>query len=146
MEKALERIIRETGRMPIECKCRLCQMQCKRAPCLGTPQDILALIKAGYREQLVFTVWMPAMVLGRLPFPIPMVQPRKTYGGCIFFEDGLCILHEAGLKPTEGRLSYHVLSEENFFFSKSLPWNVAREWINPENIDVIVRVLQSLDR
>ena len=48
METALQRIIRKTGRRPVECRCRLCRQQC-RIPCLGTPEDILRLLKAGYR-------------------------------------------------------------------------------------------------
>lgn len=39
-ETQLQRIIRKTGRKPVQCKCRLCKQQC-HTPCLGTPQDIL---------------------------------------------------------------------------------------------------------
>ena len=55
METALQRIIRKTGRRPVECRCRLCRQQC-RIPCLGTPEDILRLLKAGYRERLATTL------------------------------------------------------------------------------------------
>lgn len=59
-------------------------------------------------------------------------------------ENGLCELHGQGLKPTEGCLSYHVLTEENLNFEKSLTWNVAKEWINTENISFIARILQRI--
>ncbi|MDC2255498.1 MULTISPECIES: hypothetical protein [Bacteroidaceae] len=39
METALQRIIRKTGRTPVECRCPLCRQQC-RTPCLGTPEDV----------------------------------------------------------------------------------------------------------
>lgn len=48
-ETQLQRIIRKTGRKPIQCKCKLCKQQC-HTPCLGTPQDVLRLIEAGYRQ------------------------------------------------------------------------------------------------
>ena len=44
------------------------------------------------------------------------------------------------LKPTEGRLSHHTLTEESFDFSKSLAWNVAREWLNEKNVPLILRI------
>lgn len=59
-------------------------------------------------------------------------------------ENGLCELHDLNLKPTEGRLSYHILTEENICFSKSLSWNVAKEWVNVENIPLITRILQRM--
>ena len=49
-------------------------------------------------------------------------------------------LHDRGLKPTEGRLSHHTLTEESFDFSKSLAWNVAREWLNGKNVPLILRI------
>ena len=44
-ETTIEKIIRITGRKPVSCQCALCKSQCQRTPCLGTPQDILALIE-----------------------------------------------------------------------------------------------------
>lgn len=143
MDKILERIMRETGRRPVECQCAECKSRCKKVPCLGTPQDILRLIEAGYGRKLVPVLWMAGIASGAIRFPVPMVQPRRTPSGCVFFEDGLCVLHGLGLKPTEGRLSYHTLIIEDFFFTKSLTWNVAKEWMNPENIDVLVRVFEN---
>ena len=32
-------------------------------------------------------------------------------GACPFFKDGLCMLHDKGLKPTEGRLASHGTAE-----------------------------------
>lgn len=139
-ETTTEKIIRITGRKPVACRCASCRNQCKRAPCLGTPQDIWALIEAGYEDKLAVTAWCVGMAVGKLPFPIPMVQVIHTSDGCIFFQDGLCELHDRGLKPTEGRLSHHTLTEESFDFSKSLAWNVAREWLNEKNVPLILRI------
>ncbi len=86
------------------------------------------------------------MLVGAIPFPILMVQALQTEHGCVFWKNGLCELHDLKLKPTEGRLSYHVLTEENICFGKSLTWNVAKEWINVENIPLITRILQRMTK
>ena len=50
MDETLEMIIENTGRKPVSCSCSECQQQCK-TPCLGTPDDIINLIKAGYAKK-----------------------------------------------------------------------------------------------
>ena len=118
-ETQLQRIIRKTGRKPCECKCSLCRMQC-HTPCLGTPQDIERLI--------------------------PMIQAVAGDEYCIFYHNGLCELHDKGLKPTEGRLSHHSTRLDNFKASKSISWNVAKEWLSEENAEVIERVADKFSR
>ncbi len=140
MEKALQRIIRKTGRKPVSCKCEKCRNQC-RTPCLGTPDDILRLIEAGYRNRLAPTLWGVGLVMGRLPYLVPMVQAiREDNGFCTFYHDGLCELHDLGLKPTEGKLSHHTITMENFKFGKSLSWNVAKEWLEEMNRPTIDKI------
>jgi hypothetical protein len=107
---------------------------------LGTPDDILKLINAGYTDKLALTHWAVGLFIGKLPFAIPMVQIRQTDKGCIFFKDGLCELHELGLKPTEGRLSHHDIKLENFIFELSLPWNVAKQWMDKNNLAKILKI------
>lgn len=141
METSLQRIVRKTGRRPTECTCPQCRTQC-RTPCLGTPDDILRIILAGYKDRLAPTMWGVGMVLGRLPYPVPMVQARGIDGYCTFFRDGLCELHDLGLKPTEGRLSHHTITQENLEFSRSLTWNVAREWLDKRNISVTKEIVR----
>lgn len=137
----IERISRVTGRYPVSCDCPRCRRQCL-TPCLGTPEDIRRLVEAGYEKDLRLTFWAVGMLVGRISFPIPMIQAYQTSHGCVFWRDGLCSLHDKGLKPTEGRLSYHTITEENIDFGKSLSWNVAREWINTENILLIAKLLK----
>ena len=136
-----KKIIRKTGRKPSECKCQKCKNQC-RTPCLGTPDDILKLLEAGYKEQLRFTYWATALFLGVFPDVIFMVQIEKTDNGCIFFKDGLCSIHHTGLKPTEGKLSHHIITAENLDFSKSLSWNVAKEWLPGNNDKTIAHIME----
>lgn len=137
---ALHKIILRTGRVQTHCKCAVCQSQC-RNPCLGTPDDIIRIIEAGYADKLSLTAWMVGIRAGKLDFPIPMVQAKVTESGCVFFKNGLCELHELGLKPTEGKLSNHTTRLDNYIFELSLSWNVAREWVKGENIEKIIRIL-----
>lgn len=71
-ETPLQRIIRKTGRKPVQCKCRLCKQQC-HTPCLGTPQDILKLIEAGYKDRLAPTQWLVGIIMGVTEMSVPMV-------------------------------------------------------------------------
>ncbi len=139
-ENSLKKIIRKTGRKPVICKCEACRKQC-HTPCLGTPEDILRLIKAGYLEKLAVTFWCVGMITGEMDYPIVMVQAtRGDTGYCVFYHDGLCELHDKQLKPTEGRLSHHSITQENYVFRKGLSYNVAKEWLDKENIAVIRQV------
>lgn len=146
MEKLLlfDKIKKNTGRKEVECSCELCQKQCK-VPCLGTPDDILRLLEAGYRDKLSVSYWMVGLLLGKLPAKVPMVQAIQTEQGCVFFKDGLCELHSLGLKPTEGKLSHHELRLDNFIFELSLGWNVAKEWIDVKNFSKVIRVFFLMD-
>lgn len=144
METSLQRIMRKTGRKPIECKCQKCKQQCK-TPCLGTPEDILRLINAGYKERLAITHWWVGIARGKLDFPVIMIQARQEENGyCTFYHDGLCELHDLGLKPTEGRLSHHSITKENFKFGKSLSWNVAKEWMDMRNGDIVEEIIRHM--
>jgi len=86
------------------CACEKCKQMCKNSPCFGTPDDILKLIAAGYKDKLAESIWLDQQWEGIWP----VVAPIKTNSGCIFLTDtGLCKLHDLGLKPTEGRIAHH---------------------------------------
>lgn len=139
-EEIQKKISRKTGRKPTQCKCERCKNQCK-TPCLGTPQDIKKLIDAGFKDYLIAKQWAFGLVLGRLEYTIPMVQAiQKDDGWCIFYDNGLCKLHNLSLKPTEGRLSHHSIKPENYVFSKGLAYNVAKEWLSMDNIELIKEI------
>lgn len=142
---ALERIMRTTGRKPTQCRCPVCRSYCQ-TPCLGTPKDIQRLLGAGYAPQLTRTYWCVGMLFGAVSQPILMVQIIRGPQGCVLYRDGLCELHEQGLKPTEGRLAHHILTQENLSFEKSLSWNVAKEWLRDENEPVVRNVFLQMER
>lgn len=143
-ESTFSYIMRKSGRKPINCQCEKCQSQCK-SPCLGTPEDILKLIKAGYGDRLAPTEWWAGVIMGVCKEPIYMIQPiREKNGYCTFFHDGKCELHDLGLKPTEGKLSHHSIRVDNFVPKKSLAWLVAKEWLNEKSKEIseICHILQ----
>lgn len=115
-ETIFQRIVRKTGLKPVECKCQLCKLQCK-TPCLGTPEDMIAIAQAGYSDRL--TIDNRQMI----------VYPKydKDKGACTFFTNGLCELHDQGLKPTVGKLSIHTITG-NTPRNKLPSTYVIREW------------------
>lgn len=38
-EASLQRVMRASGRVPIQCSCSICKQQC-HTPCLGTPEGV----------------------------------------------------------------------------------------------------------
>ncbi|MDR2002668.1 MAG: hypothetical protein LBQ74_06525 [Prevotella sp.] len=79
-------------------------------------------------------------MLRKLPLPIPMVQIIQAENGCVFFKDGLCELHNLGLKPTEGKLSHHNIRLDNYIFELSIGWNVTKEWVDMCNYNKAIRI------
>lgn len=73
-----------------------------------------------------------------------MIQPTEKDGWCAFRQpDGLCELHDRGLKPTEGVLaSCKVVEEDNVpTCETSVLRTVAHEWVKVENFATIMRVV-----
>lgn len=115
------------------------------APCLGTPEDIEKIIDAGYGERIMSTAWGAGIMMGVNNQVIEMYQAEQRSSGCTFFKDGLCELHDLGLKPTEGKLSHHSITTENTVKTKGLSWNVAKEWLDPINAPTIARITNKLN-
>lgn len=118
-ETTFDRIVRKSGMKPIECKCNLCKMQCK-APCLGTPEDMDKILAAGYGDRL------EGITVEGLAIIRPKLDRKKD--ACTFFTNGLCELHDAGLKPTVGKLSHHSTTAQSFNHKKSIHKFVMDEW------------------
>lgn len=137
METTFKKISRKTGKKETGCKCQSCKAQCHH-PCLGTPEDMFKILGNGYADRVMLIHWAGAINLGVYDKDVPMYTPLydKEKKSCTFFTDGLCELHEKGLKPTEGRLSHHSTSGENFNPKKSVGWAVAKEWLSVSNDEV----------
>lgn len=113
-------------------------------PCLGTPQDVLRLIDAGYIDKVCYSEWAVGILLGFTTYIIPMVQIKENDGWCVFYHNGLCELHDKGLKPTEGVLASHDLNPEELTPDGNLTYAVAKEWIRKENLNVIEEIVNKL--
>lgn len=120
-ESTYARIQRKSGMKPTNCKCKQCASQCKM-PCKGTPEDFVNLIAAGYSDRVMITEFAGVQI------GMPLYD--KDRDCCTFFKDGLCELHDKGLKPTEGKLSHHSTSFQSFNPKKSISHFVVQEWAN----------------
>lgn len=134
MKEEVERIKKLVGidhnRWEQPCTCDKCKNMCE-VPCIGTPKDIEAIIDAGYADRLKETMWMVGYLAVKEK-PIAMIQPTEKDGWCVFRRpDGLCELHDRGLKPTEGVLaSCKVVKEDNVpTYETSVLRAVAHEWV-----------------
>lgn len=87
-----------------ECSCDTCKNMCK-TPCIGTPEEMLAISKAGFSKRLAVTSWATGLILGTHDRVVTIIAPLfdQKKGFCTFYQDGMCELHSLGLKPTEGR-------------------------------------------
>ena len=149
METEYQKIMRKTHRKTTSCKCGDCKKHCQTAVCLGTPQDIEKIIDAGFKDRLIIKKWHFDTITGNSNDLVAMCQPKFIEGkGCAFFEDGLCTLHNAGLKPTEGKLGHHSKKEDSQSWNKSLVGVIAKTWTtyaNEGHIDrIITRMKQPL--
>lgn len=141
-EEVFERIANQVGKHDCSCSCEECRKMCQRTPCLGTPQDILALIDAGYVDKLSYVGWAAGMLLDHIPAPIPMIQiDVNKDGSCVFYHNGKCELHDNGLKPTEGKLSHHDISIIELKKEYNISYQVAIEWIKDENYEVVKEIV-----
>lgn len=146
MKEEVERIKKLVGidhnRWEQSCTCDKCKSMCK-TPCIGTPKDIEAIIDAGYADRLKRTIWMVGHLAAGEKL-IDMIQPIGRDGWCVFrWPDGLCELHDCGLKPTEGVLAFcKVVEEDNIpTYETSVSRAVAHEWVKEENFEDIMRVV-----
>jgi hypothetical protein len=103
------------------CSCDVCRSMCKR-PCWGTPADIQNIIDAGYGKRLMLDYWVRSEDEGGYIYILsPALKnfedqqapwmPRDDEGCTFWNKDQLCDLHDKGLKPTEGKLAIHDMSD-----------------------------------
>jgi hypothetical protein len=140
----LEKIETLSGLNNHSCSCGQCVNMCKTAPCIGTPQDILNIINAGYRDKVALTQWRAGVKYG-LP-ELHMVAPiyDDQRGACVFLNKwGLCDLHDRGLKPTEGKLANCKV--DRVAPGKYPPaWIVAALWDSPGEAKTISLIFTAL--
>src|ERR1051326_4485591 len=85
-----------TGCKPVSCACTRCVTLCKKVPCTGTPEDILALINAGHIYEIRSALNLQGLSGWHIPHPIFYFMPYydTDKGSCTFLQNDLCILHD----------------------------------------------------
>lgn len=95
-----------------ECACTQCVKMCKHSPCFPTPKDVVDLIEAGLKDKLQYTVWLD-IETGKwydliAPKGFKAFEDNEFAIQCVFLNSNdKCDLHNAQLKPTEGKLMLH---------------------------------------
>ncbi len=144
----LEEIKEITGTEENVCACKECRQQCKTQVCLGTPSDILALVKAGFGDHIAVSKWAVGIHQG-----IPVIPMLASYYDierecCTFLDESQknCTLHDLNLKPTEGRLSSHSIDAVKGKIGGLLPLShaVALTWTDQNNVSVVQEILAEL--
>jgi len=113
------------------CDCQECQSMC-HFPCMGTPDEMQAIISAGY----AFSNRLVVCSDNHSQLHFTVVKPRRVDGFCVFFEKGKCKLHDAGLKPLEGRIAIHGSQ----IVRKTFYRNLARYWDTKKGRALIERI------
>lgn len=118
------------------CSCLVCKRMCRR-PCWPTPKEAEALIQAGFADRLMLDyhrdlkgpILSPAYV-GREGkeglFPMLIDNPRCTF----LDQNGLCMLHDKGLKPLEGRIAT-CREQDRTYLPRELHLAVGKTWQVP---------------
>ena len=94
----------------VTCDCVQCRKMCEKSVCLPTPEQARVLIDRGYSDRLSIYEFHPTQkYIGPSP-KSQEGQPQNSTlndNGCTFYENGLCSLHDLGLKPYEGTIAHH---------------------------------------
>ena len=113
-----------------ECDCKTCRGLCSMVPCMGTPQDIKAIIDAG-RGHILTRKWhLGSCCHGMPPLDIVMVRNVVIGSGCSQFDGEHCAIHHTGLKPSEGKFANHAETHSSF-------WAIASMWFLEENAELV---------
>jgi len=140
------------------CSCDTCKDMCNR-PCWPSPSEAKALIEAGYGNKLMDDHWVgspqdnpPAEDYSQVNILGPACQgyegkraPFWPEGVCTFQDPNtkLCIIHDKGLKPIEGRLA--DCGSNGGETPPDLHREVAKLWDNP-NAQKLVRDWNSMSQ
>lgn len=119
--------------MEISCQCEKCVKICEQRPCWPTPQEALKLVESGFRDRLMVDYWVDNY--GEIFVLSPAIRgyegcdaPFLPLGKCTFLKDGLCELHDLGLKPIEGRRAGCSSGEKELLETEVIHEMVAMAW------------------
>lgn len=118
---------------------------CREQMCLGTPHDIARLYQHGYGNMM-----RPGVVVMRdedkkRTVKLQMVQLLATKDGCVMYKDGQCLLRDAGLVPTQGRLHLLTGGRTDPQLQARTILQVIASWSAPENREAVEYCLHALE-
>jgi Fe-S-cluster containining protein len=143
-----------------ECSCESCKKMCEAHPCLGTPQEIIKLIKLGYAKRLMDIRYYDSKgEFGKRDMDIKIIMPAikgyegkkgplaiARFGRCTFLNNkGLCEIHN--VKPIEGRVTSHACEGyDKFSHMDRLYLSIINMWATHEGEKVVNIWLKQMGR
>lgn len=142
MSEELKIIEKMSGMQSNACACDRCVNMCKTAPCIGTPQDMMNIIEAGFVDRVELVHMMAGVNYG-LP-PVDLIAPKFNNDRCTFLDaNDRCELHALGLKPTEGKLANHGVHQVGD--GKYPPaWIVMARWNSKKCFTTVMHTMLAL--
>jgi Fe-S-cluster containining protein len=124
-----------------ECSCATCVGMCEHRPCWGTPEEIEKIIEAGLGDRLMNDYWIESPQDVQIFSPAIVgyegrTAPFMPIGACTFLKNGLCELHDKGLKPLEGRTATCKSSKQAREQHNKVRKFIVDEWREKQNNDV----------
>lgn len=124
------------------CRCKSCVNACKSRPCWPMPEDAKKLVEQGFGYALMLDWWSdedenPSHIIYLLcPAVAGYAKAQSPFipeGRCVFLDEkDLCMLHDLGLKPYEGRKSMHDDGR-----GSDRHKNIARSWDNDDALNLV---------
>lgn len=139
-EKVTSRPLKFEDIRESECSCGECTNMCKR-PCWPTPAQAEKLITAGYASRLCLDYYEGSGIGGAVEIVGPALKGHEGEHapfwpiqdqGCSFWVEGLCQLHNEGLKPLEGCLGHHLIEDAMIVHG-----HIPKLWDNDEGRQVV---------
>lgn len=118
---------------------------CREQMCLGTPHDIARLYQHGYGNMMRPGVVVLRNMAESRTVKLRMVQLMASHDGCVMYKDGRCLLQEAGLTPTQGRLYLLTGGHTDPQLQARTIMQIIATWSAPENRETVEYCLHALE-
>lgn len=126
-----EDILKQCNAKVSNCCCDVCKSMCYQCPCIGTPLEMQNIVQAGFHRDVMITKLANPIVINKYGHPITILAINfdEKKGHCSMLENGLCKLHNLGLKPLEGRTAICNSEKETTMASYRVYTAICDEWI-----------------
>ena len=118
---------------------------CREQMCMGTPHDIARLFQHGYGSMLRPGIVALCDADQKRTVKLRMAQLMATENGCVMYRNGHCLLREAELTPTQGRLHLLTGGRTDPKVQARTIMGIIAAWAAPENREAVEYCLRSLE-